>query len=100
MKTRLKKSVLAGAFVGLILFVIAGFLPSAYTGGLFGLKLSELLFGTPIEPSTGPRILVAFWMVLSVIISGAIFVVGCAIIGWILGFLLEKKKIKEKNLLS
>jgi Mg/Co/Ni transporter MgtE len=100
MTRRLKKSVLAGAFVGLILFVVAGFLPSAYTGGLFGLKLAELLFGTPLEPSAGPRVLVAFWMVLSVILSGAIFVVGCAIIGWILGFLIEKKRVREKSSLS
>jgi len=38
---------------------VFGFLPGAYTGGLFGLKLAEFLWGHPIELTSGPRILAA-----------------------------------------
>jgi len=91
-----KKGAFLGAFLGLVIFVIIGFLPSAYTGGLIGLKLAELIFGIPIAPSTGPRLLVGILMILNVILSGAIFIIGGAVTGWIIGTLLEKKKIKEK----
>jgi len=96
MTKRGKKGALLGAFVGLVIFVIMGFLPTAYTGGLIGLKLAELIFGPPIEPSTGPRLLVGILMVLNVIVSGAIFVIGGAAAGWIIGTLVEKRKVKEK----
>ncbi len=93
---RYKKGALIGSFVGLVVFVILGFLPSAYTGGLVGLKLAELLFGAPIEPSTGPRLLVGILMIVSVIISGALFVIGGAIVGWLISNLLEKKKVSQR----
>ncbi len=89
---KMKKGALIGAFVGLVIFVILGFLPSAYTGGFIGLKLTEMLFGTPLAPSTGPRILVGLLMILNVIISGAFFIIAGAIAGWLINTLLEKKK--------
>ncbi len=91
----LKKGAMIGALFGLILFVIIGFLPSAYTGGLIGLKLIKFLLGAMVDFSTMSRILVALLMILSVIISGAIFIVGCAMIGWIITFLLAKRRLKE-----
>ncbi len=98
MKTKIKRSVFIGAFIGLVLFVIVGFLPSSYTGGILGLKFVELLFGKDIlsEPTLSSRLIVVLWMLLTVIITGANFVIGCAVIGWIVGFLLERKKIKER----
>ncbi|MGB9761321.1 MAG: hypothetical protein ACP5KO_02195 [Caldimicrobium sp.] len=96
MTRKIKKGAFIGAFVGLVIFVILGFLPSAYTGGLIGFKLAEMLFGSPLAPSTGPRILVGILMILNVIISGAFFIVAGAIAGWMISTLLEKKKIKEK----
>jgi len=61
--------------IGLIFFAVFGFFPGAYTGGLLGLKLVEFLWGHPIEPTTGPRILVALFDVLP--------------IGWIVGYVLS-----------
>ncbi|MFN4131860.1 MAG: hypothetical protein ACK4GE_02145 [Caldimicrobium sp.] len=92
-----KKVVIGGAFIGLILFVILGFLPSAYTGGLVGLKLAKLLFGDILQESVGPRILIGLLMVTCVILSGAIFIIGCATISWILAVLVGRKKVKEKG---
>jgi len=92
-----KKGLMGGAFIGLILFIIIGFLPSAYTGGIIGLKLAELLFGDIIREAVGPRILVAVLIIFSVILCGAIFIIGCAAVGWILGSFLERKKVKEKS---
>lgn len=104
MKTnKAKKGLYLGAFVGLIVFTIIGFLPSAYTGGLFGLKLAELFFGNLVKFSIAPRFLVGFFMILGVIISGAIFIIGCAIIGWLISNILEQSKAKElkkKNILG
>lgn len=96
MKTnKARKGLYLGAFLGLVIFTIIGFLPSAYTGGLFGLKLAELFFGSLIKPSVAPRFLVGFFMILGVIVSGAIFIIGCAVIGWLIGNLLEQNKAKE-----
>jgi hypothetical protein len=54
---------------------VFGFFPVVYIGGLIGLKLVEFLWGHPIEPTTGPRILVALFDVLP--------------IGWIIGYILS-----------
>ena len=96
--TKLEKKVaIGGAIVGLILFIVIGFLPSAYTGGFIGVKLAHFLFGSLLEGGIVPRILVVLLMVLSVILSGAIFILGCTVIGWIIGFIIERKKLKEKS---
>lgn len=71
-----------------------GFFPGVYIGGLIGLKLVEFLWGHPIEPTTGPRMLVALFMIIQVIVSGLVFVLGCATIGWIIGYLLSKPQEK------
>jgi len=92
-----KKGMYIGGLIGLIFFAIFGFLPGAYTGGgMIGLKLSESLFGHFIEPTTGPRLIVAIFMIAQVIISGLIFVVGCATIGWIIGYFLSRPQEKSK----
>jgi hypothetical protein len=93
-----KKGLYIGGLIGLIFFAVFGFLPGAYTGGLLGLKLAEFLWGHPIEPTTGPRILVALFMIIQVIMSGLVFVLGCATIGWIIGYLLSKPQERSKSI--
>ncbi|MFN3407061.1 MAG: hypothetical protein ACK40E_04955 [Caldimicrobium sp.] len=93
-----KKGIIIGALVGLVLFIVIGFLPSAYTGGLIGLKLIYLIFGADIIHSgIGSRIVLAFLMIISVVLSGSIFIIGCGTIGWIVGILLKRKKLREKR---
>lgn len=86
MKPRLSnKTMLIGAGAGLVLFAIFGLLPGSFLGGVMGLNIAGTLFGYPVTSSLLPRIIVAASMLIGVMVSGIIFTVGGAIIGWLTG---------------
>lgn len=79
------KLMYGGAGVGLVLFALFGLLPGSFVGGVMGLNISGLLFGTPVEPGVIARIIIAISMLLGIMVSGLIFVVASSTFGWLLG---------------
>ncbi len=78
-----------GAGIGLALFAVFGLLPGSFIGGVLGLNVAGALFGTPISPSVLPRIVVAVGMLTGVMVTGLIFLVGGATLGWISGAVID-----------
>lgn len=86
MKARLSnKTMLIGAGAGLVLFAIFGLLPGSFLGGVMGLNIAGTLFGYPVTSNLLPRIIVAASMLIGVMVSGIIFTVGGATLGWLAG---------------
>jgi len=79
-----------GAGVGLVLFAIIGLVPGSLLGGVMGLNIAGSLFGFPVASGVLQRIIVAASMLIGVMVSGIIFVMGSAAIGWVLGTATEK----------
>jgi len=79
-----KKGLYIGTAVGLLLFALLGFFPSAMMGGYVGIKLAELIMGAPAV-GVLPRIFVALSMIGAVISTALVFILGGAIAGWIVG---------------
>lgn len=84
-----KKGLYAGTGAGLILFVLAGLLPGSLIGGMIGLKVAGLIFGTPLKGLVIARVIVAVSMILGVLGAAAIFIVGSSIVGWSVGVALD-----------
>ncbi len=80
-----KKGLYAGAGAGLVLFTLIGLLPGSFIGGIIGINIAGSIFGLPLETTVVPRIIVGASMVLGVMLAGVLFVVGCALVGWLIG---------------
>ncbi len=80
-----KKGLYAGTGTGIILFLLVGMFPGSLIGGAVGLMISSALFGTPVEPTLIPRIIMVLSMVTGVLASAAVFVVGMSVTGWAIG---------------
>ncbi|HZZ86495.1 MAG TPA: hypothetical protein VFE30_18335 [Anaeromyxobacteraceae bacterium] len=84
-----KTSTLAGAGIGLALFLFAGLLPAMYYGGFAGVLLAGGIFGTPLHPTFLVRALIYFSTALGVLGVGALFAVGGAAAGAAVGALVN-----------
>ncbi|GAB4417099.1 MAG: hypothetical protein OHK0032_13110 [Thermodesulfovibrionales bacterium] len=91
MKTKetAKKGLYVGVGGGLILFALIGLLPGSFIGGVIGLNIAGSIFGTPLEAALLPRIIVGISMVLGIMIAGLIFIVGCSLLGWLAGYVID-----------
>ncbi len=90
MKGRLTQKVgFLGAGVGLTLFALFGLMPGSFIGGVLGLNITGMIFGTPVSPGVVPRIIIALGMITGVLISGLIFVVAGAVVGTSIGYILD-----------
>ncbi|RMG03875.1 MAG: hypothetical protein D6726_04585 [Nitrospirae bacterium] len=87
-----KKGLYAGTGAGLILFVLAGLLPGSLIGGMIGLKVAGLIFGTPLKGLVIARVIVAVSMILGVLGAAAVFIVGSSIVGWAFGVAIDAIK--------
>jgi len=85
-----RRGLYIGTASGLVLFALLGFFPSAMIGGYVGMKLAELFVGAPAV-GVLPRIFAALSMIVAVITTGVVFVLGGAIMGWIIGTRFEVK---------
>jgi|Deesub1362B_J571_1020462.scaffolds.fasta_scaffold26213_2 hypothetical protein len=74
-----------GAGIGLTLFVVFGLLPGSFIGGVVGLNIAGAIFGMPVEPTVLSRVVIAVSMLLGVLVTGTVFVIVGAVVGWILG---------------
>ncbi|NOY39575.1 MAG: hypothetical protein GXO95_04965 [Nitrospirae bacterium] len=86
-----------GAGIGLALFVVFGLLPGSFIGGVLGLNIAGAVFGIPIAPSILSRIVVAMGMLTGVMVTGLIFMVGGATMGWLMGTVAEVITKGEKE---
>lgn len=84
-----KKGLYLGAGAGLVLFAIFGLLPGSFIGGVIGLNIAGSIFGTPLGTTLLPRMIVGIAMVLGIMVACLVFVVGCSLIGWLAGSLIE-----------
>lgn len=78
---------LAGTAVGFVSFLLVGLIPALYFGGFAGLVLAGGIFGAPVPQTLLAQGLVVFGMVLGVLAVGAMFLVGGAFGGSMLGWL-------------
>ncbi len=68
--TYTKKLAYMGAGCGVVLFAVFGLASGFILGGVMGLKLAGILFGTPVGAGLLPRMIVAASMVIGVMVSG------------------------------
>lgn len=80
-----KKAVYAGAAAGLLLFALAGLLPSSFIGGVLGLQVAQHLVGSAGALSILPRAVVGVSMLLGVVVTGIVFVGSASVLGWLCG---------------
>lgn len=94
MKTRdmTKKMTYIGAGAGLVLFALIGLLPGSFLGGVLGLNIAGSLYGMPLTSALMPRLIVGISMLLGVLVSGIIFTSTSAIIGWLIGSVVDTLK--------
>ncbi len=78
---------LVGAGIGLALFLAVALLPAMLYGGYAGLLLAGGIFGSPVEPTLLPRVLIVFGMVMGVVAVGSLFAVAGAVAGTAVGAL-------------
>ncbi len=81
-KFDVKKGIYIGTGVGLILFVLLGFFPSAMIGGYVGLKLAEHIVG-PGSMGVIAKVFSAISMIGAVIFTGVAFIFGGAFAGYV-----------------
>ncbi len=84
-----KKGLYTGAGAGLVLFALIGLLPGSFIGGVIGINIAGSIFGLPLEATVVPRIIVGASMVLGVMLAGVVFVVGSALVGWLIGHVVD-----------
>ena len=80
-----KKGLVIGAGIGVVLFAIIGFLPGSFIGGAVGMNIAGGLYGMPLEPTIGTRMIMAVSMVFGILVAGFLCVTGTALAGWIMG---------------
>lgn len=86
MKERItQKTTYLGIGIGLVLFTLYGLLPGSFLGGVAGLSIAGMLFGTPVDPGVISRMIIAVSMLLGVMISGLIFITALSALGWLIG---------------
>ncbi len=93
-----RKGFFTGAGAGLVLFALVGALPGSFIGGVIGINIAGAIFGLPLASSLLSRIIVAASMLTGVLLSGAVFVVGSALAGWLIGYVIDA--VKESNTMT
>ncbi|RMG72637.1 MAG: hypothetical protein D6710_04485 [Nitrospirae bacterium] len=84
-----------GTGAGLILFALVGLLPGSLIGGIVGLKIAGLIFGSPVQSMLIARVLVALSMVAGVLGAAFVFVVGTGVAGWLVGTVIDTLRARE-----
>jgi len=93
-----KKLAYMGAGCGVVLFAVFGLLPGSFLGGVMGLNLAGIMFGTPVGAGLLPRMIVAASMVVGVMVSGTMFIMASTTLGWLAGTIVDALKAEKKEL--
>ena len=93
-----KKLAYMGAGCGVVLFAVFGLLPGSFLGGVMGLNIAGIMFGTPVGAGLLPRMIVAASMVVGVMVSGTMFIMASTTLGWLIGTIVDAIKTGNKEL--
>ena len=93
-----KKLAYMGAGCGVVLFAVFGLLPGSFLGGVMGLNIAGIMFGTPVGAGLLPRMIVAASMVVGVMVSGTMFIMASTTLGWLIGTVVDAIKTGNKEL--
>ncbi len=96
--TYTKKLAYMGAGCGVVLFAVFGLLPGSFLGGVMGLNIAGVMFGTPVGAGLLPRIITAASMVIGVMVSGSMFIMAFTTLGWLAGSAADAIKVEKKEL--
>ena len=96
--TYTKKLAYMGAGCGVVLFAVFGLLPGSFLGGVMGLNIAGIMFGTPVGAGLVPRMIVAASMVVGVMVSGMMFIMASTTLGWLIGTVADAIKAGNKEL--
>jgi len=96
--TYTKKLAYMGAGCGVVLFAVFGLLPGSFLGGVMGLNIAGILFGTPVGAGLVPRMIVAASMMVGVMVSGTMFIMASTTLGWLIGTVADAIKAGNKEL--
>lgn len=84
-----QKGLYVGTGIGLILFVLVGLLSGSLIGGVIGLKVAGLIFGSPLEGALLARVIVVISMLSGVFVSALVFIGGMGFLGWAAGYIYD-----------
>jgi len=84
-----QKGLYMGVGAGIVIFAIIGLLPGSFIGGAIGLSIATHIFGGPLGTSLLPRIIVGAAMISGVLVSGIIFIISAASVGWLIGYIVD-----------
>src|SRR5512141_3096451 len=98
--TYTKKLAYMGAGCGVVLFAVFGLLPGSFLGGVMGLNLAGILFGTPVGAGLLPRMIVAASMLIGVMVSGTMAIMASSTLGWLIGTVVDTLRAGNKELAS
>ena len=98
--TYTKKLSYMGAGCGVVLFAVFGLLPGSFLGGVMGLNIAGIMFGTPVGAGLVPRMIVAASMVVGVMVSGMMFIMASTTLGWLIGTVTDALKAEKKELVT
>lgn len=87
-KNTARKAGLAGAGIGLLLFLFVGLLYGSLIGGTMGLEIVNSVFHEAAGVTLLSRVIVAASMLAGVIVSGIVFVGLSSSIGWAAGYVI------------
>jgi hypothetical protein len=90
-----RKAAFIGLGMGLTLFVVFGFLPGAFIGGVAGLSIAGAVTGYPVTSATLPRLVVGMSMVGGVFVSCVIFSTAASMTGWLLGAIIDGVRLRK-----
>jgi len=93
-----KKLAYMGAGCGVVLFAVFGLLPGSFLGGVMGLNIAGIMFGTPVGAGLLPRMIVAASMVVGVMVSGTMFIMASTTLGWLISTVADAVKAGKKEL--
>ncbi len=96
--TYTKKMAYIGAGCGFVIFAVFGLLPGSFLGGVMGLNIAGLIFGTPVGAGLLPRMIVAASMVMGVMVAGMMLITASTTLGWLIGTVVDALKAKNKEL--
>jgi len=87
--TMREKLTYSGAGAGLLLFAVFGLLRGSFLGGVMGLSIAGTLLGYPVDNGIAARMIVAVSMLVGVMVTGLLFTVAGAILGWAAGYIVD-----------
>jgi hypothetical protein len=94
-----KKLALVGAGAGLVMFALFGLLQGSVIGGAIGLDIVNSIYDPGASPTLMARAIIGASMLAGVLVSGIVFVTGCAsvmaAVGYMAGYLAEPKQAGE-----